>query len=72
MDPVPAPKDVDHSIATALQAVITDEVRFTVAKALATILDIVEEAVQKLFLAAGINLQEGIHTVPYDTVQGNV
>lgn len=58
IEPEPALEDEDESIATVLQEVIANEVENQVAKALATIPDITEEAVEQLFFAFSIVLKE--------------
>lgn len=63
VEPVLAPEDGDNSIVTVLQWLTTAEVIMHRGNALATILDVVKEAVKQLFYASKLRAQEEFHTV---------
>lgn len=67
--PVPAPKDDDESTASAMQKLISNEVKSQVAHALSTIPDMVKEAGEQFFRTAPISAQKGIHNVVHDAVK---
>lgn len=56
-------------MATSLQEMIVDKVKSHIAKALATILYRVEEAVEQLLGAATLNALVRIRTVVYNTIE---
>lgn len=63
MDLGPAPEDDDDSITTALHEGIAKKIKSCGANALASILDMVEKAVEQLFRAASLSAQGGIHAM---------
>lgn len=69
MKPGPAPEGDDDSLGTAIQELVDDEVKFQVAIALATILDMVEKGVEQIFRAATHSAQVRFHTVMYGAVE---
>lgn len=68
-EPGPAQENEDDLIATALQEVITDEMKSQVANELETIPDMAEEAAKLLFRADNLSAQVAIRTAVYDAVE---
>lgn len=66
VEPEPAPEADDYSISTALEKLIDNKVESQVENALATIPNVVEEAIGQLFFAATLRDHPGIGTVVYD------
>lgn len=69
MEPGPAAGDNYDSIVTALQKAIPEEVGSQGANTLATISDMVKEAVEQLLRAVSIKVQVGISSEMYNAVE---